>query len=187
MKKQAFVFAVWFVAVSIPMMYLMGFHTFAFTNKPLEKLTSAPEIHKGPEWQLIHILSSRCACSKKVARHLLERGLFSGTREIVYILDDEEVLSESKLKEVGFQVVRLNGDQAYEKYDINAAPQLVVLNKDLQVQYSGGYKDSRVETYDDEKILNALKNNETFASHPIFGCANGTRTAELIDPWGVKY
>lgn len=187
MKKQFALLTIWFCAISVPMMYLMGLHSFAFKSQTLAKIAMAPEIKKNSKWKMVHILSSKCACSKRVGIYLSKRSPLPNVNEVIYILDDQEVLSERKLKEAGFKVVRMNGNLALEKYDIDAAPQLVILDEELRIKYSGGYNDSREMKYEDLKILASLKNNQTFAPHPVFGCANGKRTAELVDPWGLKY
>ncbi len=164
----------------------MGFHSLAFRNIAVDRILGLKEVSEGQGWQVVHLLSSRCACSKRASKYLSERGASAGLFETVLILDGD-LKRESELLAKGFKVVKMSGDNAFEKYGIESVPQFVVVDPQKNIRYSGGYNDDRVDRYQDLTIVDSIKENIKVAALPIFGCANGSRISNLIDPWGLKY
>ena len=87
------VFLVWLPAVLVPGAYLMASHLVALpapiVAQPHGKLERAVLALSPPvetSWRVAHFLSAACACSARVAEHLLARGPRPGTREHVLFI-----------------------------------------------------------------------------------------------------
>lgn len=186
MKKQWLVLTVWFVTISVPLSYMMGFHTLAFANVQLRNLNSAPEIAKTQNWKMLHILSSECGCSKRASRYLLERKPLNNVDEYILVIGNS-FKRQDELKSAGYKIIPVSSEEAFARFGIESVPQLVILDSNHFVRYSGGYNDSRVDVYEDLNLLTKLKDNKLVTAYPIFGCAVGSSVAKQIDPWGIKY
>ncbi len=187
-KKYNIIFFIfWFLAVSIPISYLTGYHTFAMEKEPLSDLKKI-EILKSKEgrWKVAHLMSGQCGCSKRVMKYLASRKAISDRNEVVVLIDGTDELKE-KMKVTGFDVVSLNGEEAFDKYHITSVPQMVVFDEKGEIKYSGGYSSSRTSPYEDQQIYENLKAGKTVEELPLFGCMNGQKITKKIDPLGLKY
>lgn len=165
----------------------MAFHDVSFNSKPLEKLTHLSQTKTSlNEWTLVHVLSTKCGCSKKTARYLSQRGVLQKHKELVILIEENSKI-KTILTTAGFQVISMTAEQAAKEYSIDAVPQLVVFGPMGDIKYSGGYNDRRIEVFEDLQVLNKLKKGQVVKAFPIFGCANGSELISQIDPWGLKY
>lgn len=186
-KTDLGIFLFWFVGISIPLTYLMGFHTFAFQTSPVSRVQEHSSVKAGKnQWTLVHLMSAKCGCSKRTTKYLASRKPLDGHKEVVFVFDGS-LPAEPELVQSGYDVVHMSGDEAFEKYNISSVPQLVVFSPKGELKYSGGYNDARIDSYEDLNVLKLLKEEKIVAAYPVFGCANGQKISKLIDPWGLKY
>lgn len=185
MKKiDVLIFAIWFVAISVPIASMMANHTFSLNashSKNLRQLASQKKI------TVLHFLGTDCDCSKNVLNHLLQREARSDVEEKVFIIGNGTNWKSSLLVKK-YQVVQ--NDMAYfeKNYDIKAVPQLTIINGE-HLLYSGGYSDDRNnrQKIEDQKIISAIIQNKKIDERPIFGCINGRDNRVAVDPLNLKY
>ncbi|MBY0415000.1 MAG: hypothetical protein K2Q18_12595 [Bdellovibrionales bacterium] len=175
----------WFLAVAIPIGYLMGFHQ-AFSNTT--KANRLAEVVKDQRI-VLHLIGADCLCSDKLANHLIKRLPLKNISEKIIVVGDNPGL-EKKLAVAGFEVEKMSADLAFTRYSIKALPQMIIFDSHKPV-YSGGYSAKRSpaseEDYDDLRIIDQFFKGTFSESRPIFGCANGAMLRSKIDPLKMKY
>lgn len=139
-------------------------------------------------WRAVHILAAGCGCSNKVAQHLVARGPIAGLHESVLLVGSDprigDLLRGSRL---ALQII--TAVEAEERYHLDGAPWLVMIDPDDSIRYAGGYSRDRnaADGYQDAAIWNAVSSGRSFGSLPAFGCAVSHRLRTTIDPLGLKY
>jgi hypothetical protein len=187
--KFYLLFALWFVGLSIPAIYLAGTHTFSLLPSSEKNLNSLLPEKKSQQMQVLHFLGVDCDCSKNVFSSLLKRSPDQTLIERVYLIGEEKNW-EKQLRLKGYDVVVGNKEVFSTRFDIQAVPQLSVFNIDGRLIYNGGYTSKRGPSsiVEDQTIIAGLKKNEhEIKQRPIFGCLNGTKLQKSADPLGLKY
>jgi thioredoxin-related protein len=184
MKKVMFV--LWFLLLSIPLSLTMGMHSLSLNASKNLNLNKLAE-QKNAKWTKLHFLGSDCACSEKVYSELLKRKPDTSNEERIFIIGKNEVWKTELLKK-GFNVTEANMDEFEKIYSIKAVPQLVVVNENKKIIYSGGYAAHRnPASIEDEEIVQALKGKKSVDERPIFGCVSGSVNRKNSDPFKLKY
>ncbi|MBV9267104.1 MAG: hypothetical protein JO061_13120 [Acidobacteriaceae bacterium] len=139
-------------------------------------------------WTAVHVLAAGCACSRKVAEHLIARGRVAGLRDAVVLVgQDPEVMS--KLQLAGIATEYMSPEDAANRFHLRGAPWLMFVDSDGKVRYAGGYSSTRDvrDGYQDLRIWSTLRSGGTLAALPAYGCAIGQQMQARIDPFGLKY
>lgn len=176
------ILSIWLTLLSVGLSHFLSFHMTAL------KLSELPDsVRLAKEFQTQHFISTRCACSKRVAEHLKERGPIAAANETIYLLDGKEEDARDLIK-AGFKVENVDETTAQTKFHVEAVPFLRISSQG-HVLYAGAYgKDQKHSSvYEDVEIVqNALKGVGSHA-RPMFGCINGKIRKESFDIWGLKY
>lgn len=134
-----------------------------------------------------HFLYSGCRCSQRVIEHLLKRGpIENASEQIVLVGSDAEL--ESRILNARYRLVVISEAELKERYDVEAAPLMVIADMQGKIRYSGGYS-SRKQSLDYQDvaiIAKAIKGDEV-EGLPVYGCAVSTRLQKIVDPLGIKY
>ena len=148
------------------------------------RLTAAPSVdHK--QWTAIHFLYDNCACSRRVLEHVLVSSPIEGVTERIVLISDnpQEFKREGRFIEVEY----VTPARLKERYGVESAPLLVVMDGQQNVRYSAGYtaRKQGPEIKDREIISRLLKGDEV-TELPLYGCAVSAEMKKLIDPLGLK-
>jgi hypothetical protein len=151
-------------------------------------IDDARNLDERGQWLAVHILYSKCTCSKRVVDHLFSKGRSSGIKEKLIIVDGErpEWLTLAKAKGFSYEVI--SPKQLHEIYNVSAAPIMVVADPLGTIRYAGGYT-TRKQGPDikDTEIIDQLMTQNPVKPIPLFGCAIAKGLQELTDPFGLKY
>ena len=146
---------------------LMGSHT-AFRSD--YAVPGFAEPARG-QWRAVYILGAGCACSERVAKHLVSRG--KGLLQEEVILVGEDPIIDRELSGRGWLLERWPAARAKNVYGAVSAPLLVFVDAAGKIRYSGGLSrrgDARDGFHEDE-IWDALRMGGSPARLPAFGCA----------------
>jgi hypothetical protein len=139
------------------------------------------------KWQAVHVLYSECRCSRRILRHLFERGPVSGVAETIVLVGSSTEYAEGA-KRSGYRLVVVTPAELAEKYGFESAPLLAVGDPAGNVRYLGGFTDRKQGLeIRDLAIIQALQREEKTAELPLFGCAVSQSLQKLLDPLNLKY
>ncbi|MFT3713851.1 MAG: hypothetical protein QM817_39835 [Archangium sp.] len=158
----------------------------ALHELPLEVSRPAPEAAATPRWSMVHALSTKCGCSKRVLQHLVQRRAMTDVREEVALIDATPEW-QTQLEDAGFSVVSLEAEQLRERFGVDAAPVLIIRSPDGALSYSGAYSQKRGAPPLDVELLNRARAGETPEAMPLFGCAVSRELQSRTDPFDLKY
>ena len=191
--NQVILFA-WLTIASIPIGYFMGYHLTSIEQTEIKNPRSLASV-QNKKWKMIHIIGESCKCSITLSEYLIKRRplLADGQllEEVIIVGSNPQL--QKNLEQVGYLVRSEEEQKMVELYNIDAVPQLVLLNADNNLKYSGGYTQERITAstqnsdYQDIEIFQKIKNGEVKNQIPIFGCANGIKNKLKADPIGLKY
>ncbi|MEQ1635384.1 MAG: hypothetical protein ABL903_01755 [Methylococcales bacterium] len=140
------------------------------------------------QWLAVHILYSKCTCSKRIVEHLFSKARTGGIKEKLLIVDGDrpEWLASAKAKGFSYEVI--SPKTLHEFYNVSAAPMMVVADPLGKVRYAGGYT-ARKQGPDikDVEIIQQLMTEHPVKPIPLFGCAVAKGLQVLADPFGLKY
>lgn len=183
-SKLLFIF--WFMVLSVPFSIMMGTHTLSLqpSRNPRLKDLSSKEKEK---LTVLHFVNPECGCSEKVVKSLSERSSDKQSREVVHILGTHTGWVKA-LEAKGYEVKSGKMDDYEKIYTITAIPQLVIIDQNKEILYSGGYSSKRgpASTVEDKKILSEVKASKNSIERPIYGCVNGSENQRKTDPFGSK-
>lgn len=152
-------------------------------------------------WRALHVLSSGCACSVRVADRLIARGAGGGlpaedaAAEAVLLLRKESGALEpelnqklAQLRAAGFLVATWPLAEAERRLHISAVPVLLVLDAADTLRYAGGYtRTPGSQRILDGELLAQAHGGRVPAALPVFGCAITAKEQRAVDPLGLKY
>lgn len=137
-------------------------------------------------WLVLHVLYDGCGCSVRVLDHLLHTPRPSGVRErVLYITEDP--MSPALRRDLiahGFELEVVTPEELVERYDLEAAPLLVVVDPTDDVRYLGGYTE-RKQGADvrDLGVIAATRLGLTVPPLPAFGCAVSGALRTRLNPF----
>jgi hypothetical protein len=171
----------WFTALTVMSAGLLSRHLLAMpTPKPTSQLGQslhALEPVTAHRWLAVHVLSSECRCSQRIATHLLETQRPADWREVVLWVGDDAPPRELARR---FDVRRVTRHEL-AGYGIEAAPLLVAVTPAGEVAYVGGYTDRKQgPVFHDLDVLTAAHSAVAVASLPVFGCATSDRLRSAL-------
>lgn len=134
---------------------------------------------------LLHVIYENCSCTDGLFRHLIERRAHTdATETILYVGDDPE--RDTNSRRAGFGFVTIDRDELESRFGIEAAPVLVIVNADDELQYVGGYYRYPAAKHSlDVTLYGSARAGERLDPLPVFGCATGAALREAVDPLGL--
>lgn len=184
-KRVIFFIFLWSLSVTVLMAGLMLTH-----SAPLSAYAVSSK--ESGRWTIQHILSSDCACSKKVVEELIARSAESDRTEQVYLLKDDYGWSEA-LKQKGFavQVMALEEQKRLgESQEDFGVPALVIFTPNGERVYVGGYSEGVLSSgapNREREIVSHFIFGTAARHFPIRGCAVTASYQRKIDPFSFKY
>lgn len=183
------VLVIWFFGTSILIGQLMARHSLPFNPAPglehagqffAEKIQKESMLDGGrgrasAEFFAVHILDERCTCSDNVLHELIEGG-FNGVQNIVISVSPLRAETANRLQQAGVKVEQIGLGEAKTQFGIESVPWFLILDRTLQIRYSGGYSRTKVRGRGDlemNRILSEIKSlhdGRRPASRPTYGC-----------------
>jgi len=187
-------FAVWVVCCLVGGGYLLSAHLLTLPTPELTDLgpqrsaVAARRSTQQGQWLAVHILDQECKCSQRVLDHLLGERRPAGIVERVVLIASEVTAERSAaIRARGFDLDIVTPEVLAERYRVQAAPLLVVLDPSDAVRYVGGYTPRKqADDVRDVAVIAALRRGEAVEPLPTFGCAVGRALKEKIDPLGIR-
>jgi hypothetical protein len=138
-------------------------------------------------WLAVHVLYAGCGCSARVVDHLIGSppAPSATLRELVlWVGHDPQV--EGRLSGAGFRLLTLEPEALRDRFQVDAAPVMIVLDEHDRIRHVGGYT-ARKQGPDiqDRKILAALLRGESPDENPVLGCAVSGPLKAALDPLGL--
>jgi hypothetical protein len=187
-------FAVWVVLCLVAGGYMLSSHLLTLPTPELSDLgpqRSAVADRRSTQqgrWLVVHILDEECKCSLRVLDHLLAGPRPADAVERIVLIGSRFSPERSAaIRARGFDLDLVTPDELAERYRVQAAPLLIVIDPADRVSYVGGYS-SRKQSADlhDVAIVAALRRGEQVKALPTFGCAVGRSLRARIDPLGIR-
>lgn len=144
--------------------------------------------HDG-RWRAMHVLYRSCPCSQRTIAHLTGAPRPAALDELVLMIDDDGAAGseEETLRQHGFRVQVVTPAALGERFDLQAAPVLVIARPDGALAYVGGYnRHKQSGVYEDREIIAALRQERAPETLPVFGCPTSEQLAERLDPLGLR-
>lgn len=194
----------WAVGIAVIGAFLMAGHLVslptpslanASTNRRWETtLAARPAADKG-RWSVTHVLYQACGCSTRVLAHLIGRRVLPDLVEtVVYVHEGHAkdaprlAADAEKIHGAGFRFEQLTPVELERRYEVEAAPMLVIADPQGHLRYAGGYTErSGANQINDTIIVDHLRSGQAVSPLPVFGCAVSRRVQNAIDPLGLKY
>lgn len=187
-------FAVWATVVVVVSAYLLSSHllTLPAPSAGDVGLQRAIAAQRRPEqrgrWLVVHVLDADCKCSLRVLEHLLEGNRPVGVAERVVLVaatpDAEQVRA---IRAHGFDLDVVTPEQLGDRYQVGAAPLLIITDPRDRVHYVGGYGPRKQSAaLRDAAVITAVLAGASVDPLPTFGCAIGRSLQTKIDPLGLR-
>lgn len=188
------VFVVWVLVCVVGGAYLLSAHLLTLPTPELTDLgpqrsaVAQRRTSQQRQWLAVHILDQECKCSLRVLDHLLDKPRPRGVVERIVLIASE--VSRDRISEIqahGFDLDIVTPDQLADRYRVQAAPLLVVIDPADAVRYVGGYTPRKqADDVRDVAVLEALRRGESVEPLPTFGCVVGRSLRAKIDPFGIR-
>lgn len=136
---------------------------------------------------MTHVMYAECRCSQRIIDHLEARRARSDIRESVVLVGRDDALAQ-RLNHAGYRLENVSPIELKKKYDIEAAPVLIITNGRGEIAYMGGYTE-RKQGLDirDTALLEALMHGGDTRELPLLGCAVSKALQRVVDPFALKY
>ncbi len=148
--------------------------------------TELVSANTGSSWHAFHFLYGDCPCSRRVLKRIVERNPLDIAHERIVLIGHDPEL-EKVAHEKGYDVDVVTAPQLKERYGVESAPLLMVIDAEGVIRYSGGYT-SRKQGLDiqDDSLIRRTVAGEVFEELPLYGCAVSKELKAIIDPFGLK-
>ena len=138
------------------------------------------------QWLAVHVLYAACRCSRDVVDHLLDDARPEGLAERILMVGSTPEI-ERRLAGSAIEVIRVQPQELAERYAIEAAPLLLVVDPDGRLRYRGGYAERKqASQLHDIEIIARLREHGEAASLPLFGCPVSDALRAVLDPLGLR-
>jgi hypothetical protein len=181
MKKEAIVFVIWFVIISVPLSILMAQHNLSFSIDVKSKIFAPSK-----NLNITQVLGAKCKCSRRIGRYLAEQTRPKNLIESIVVVDGE-LPNETDLLAKGFQISHVSVEGLKDSFNLESAPVLLIAGRDGKLKYSGGYKDIDQVDSRDLEIISQVQDGRKVASFPVLGCALSPALKTAMDPFQFKY
>ena len=136
---------------------------------------------------LLHVISARCSCTERLFTHLLERGPFPGTAEVVLFVG-EDAAKRAAAERAGFRYLALSAEDLAGRFALEAAPVLLAFDAAGRMRYAGGYFSHPSAIFPQDAGIHAeLVQGATPRPLPVYGCAVSPDLQKKVDPLGIVY
>jgi hypothetical protein len=147
----------------------------------------ARDVNIAGRWHLVHVLFSECRCSARVMDHLLSRPVPADVQEHVVLVGKADGRAQ-RVRDHGLDVMTVTPQELAQRFEIEAAPLLVVVDPQGMVRYLGGYTTHpQGLDYRELEILGRARQELEVGALPTFGCAVSQRLQSYLDPLRLKY
>ncbi|HWB73494.1 MAG TPA: hypothetical protein VG755_01035 [Nannocystaceae bacterium] len=137
-------------------------------------------------WLVVHVLYAACRCSRRVIDHLVDGPRPAGLAERILLIGATPEL-DAKLADTPIPVVRVQPEELAERFAIEAAPLLLVVDPAGALRYRGGYSERKQsEALHDVAIIEGLRGDAEVSALPLFGCAVSDQLRRVLDPLGLR-
>lgn len=155
-----------------------------------DRLLAALAELRGPDererWLVVHVLYAACRCSRAVIDHLLDEPRPSELAERILLVGATPEL-DARLVDSSIPVVRVDARELADRFAIEAAPLLLVVDPAGRLRYRGGYTERKqASTLHDRDIIARLRDDSEVRPLPLFGCAVSEQLRRLLDPTGLR-
>lgn len=176
----------WFILLSVPLSMMMGSHQLSLVSSTDTKIKNLSTTTT--DYTKLHFVNPDCGCSEKVVQSLIERKSRKDVVEKVFILGKNETWFKN-LSAAGYDITVGDKDEFSSLYKITAVPQLIILNSEKKILYTGGYSSRRgpASVVEDEQILKEVQLKQKTNERLIYGCVNGSEFQSKVDLLGFKY
>lgn len=181
---------VWATLVAAVITFQMASHVLSMplpknVNRFIEQIMGSRHPDPG-KWTLVHVIYDHCSCTGSLLKHWVDRGPSKNAREVIMVVGDH-IPYEKELEKAGFIIDKMERDPFVERFGIEAAPLLTVLDSHGNLKYMGGYfRSSATKIPLDEEIIRRTYLGETIEPLPLYGCALSRRLRKYIDPFGLS-
>lgn len=128
---------------------------------------------------LVHVLSSGCRCSARIADHLAGSKRPEDVVEKVVLVGESAEIQQRLSR---FDVAVVTEAELLERFHVEGAPLLIVAAPDASLRYVGGYTDRKQgPAPQDRPIFEALRSGREVAPLPSFGCTVDARMRSTND------
>jgi hypothetical protein len=137
----------------------------------------------------VHVLYARCRCSARILEHLAAEPRPAGVTEKILLVGSNPELEAELLALAArrIQVVETSAIELRDRYHVQAAPLFLVLGRDGELRYNGGYtRRKQGAVFEDAAILRQLAADEGVMELPLFGCAVSRDLQRLLDPFALR-
>lgn len=136
---------------------------------------------------LVHVIYAQCSCSRALFAHLVARRPFPGAEEAVLFVGADSRKRESA-KRAGFTFTTVSTQELASRFELEAAPVLIVFDSEGRLRYAGGYyAHPATLTPLDERIYRQVAAGAKVEPLPVFGCAVTSRLQESLNPLRAVY
>jgi hypothetical protein len=136
---------------------------------------------------LVHVISARCSCTERLFAHLMERGAFPGTGEVVLFVG-EDAAKQAAAARAGFRFLALSAEDLARRFELEAAPVLLAFDASGRMRYAGGYFSHPSTIFPQDASIHAeLAQGATPRPLPVYGCAVSANLQKKVDPLGIVY
>ena len=141
-------------------------------------------------WLVFHVIAEGCGCSQRVLDHLLaDRRPADVVERIVFVTEQPSGAASTiaAIRTRGFDLDVVTPDELGARYQIEAAPLLVIIDPGDTVRYVGGYT-PRKQAADvrDVAVIEATRRGAVVKPLPAFGCAVGRALRSKLDPFRIR-
>lgn len=184
----------WGVSLNLIIVFLVGSHWVAF-REPDAAARQAIQTFETRNrmaqtegtWQALHVLYRDCGCSQRVARHLLHQGPHPRCQERIVMVGEPDPRWAAQATERGFPIEFLTSQELAVRYQIEAAPLLVILDPMGEVVYAGGYtRRKQGADFQTHQLIESLQQGQSVEVLPVYGCAVSEKMQALVDPLRIK-
>ncbi len=158
------------------------------TDARLRAQMEAAFPHDG-RWRAMHVLYRSCPCSQRTIAYFIGVPRPAALDELVLMIDDDGAAGDEDqtVRQRGFRVQVVTPAALGERFDLQAAPVLVIARPDGALAYVGGYnRHKQSGAFEDRAIIAALRQEHTPETLPVFGCSTSEQLAERLDPLGLR-
>ena len=181
---------IWFALSLVGLASLSVNHIFAMPiPKDEVKVTrSIWTLRKGQEpYFVVHVIYQNCSCTESLFAHLLQRGRFPKSEELILFVGENDG-KKKKALEKGFRFLQSDATHLEVKYGLESAPVLLVFDGRGQMRYIGGYYNHPSAIFPlDVKVFEQVNHQKAPKTLPIFGCAVRRGVQKSMDPFGLVY
>ena len=156
-------------------------------SRLLDALAELRRSGEEERWLAVHVLYAECRCSQRILDGFGAQARPAGAVEKVLLVGRHPGF-EATARRLGFDLRLLEARELQERFAIESAPLLLVVDPSGALRYAGGYTARKQGLApQDAQVIAALMEGEDPGELPLYGCGVSRELQALLDPLGVKY